>query len=300
MEPLTDFPTSVDSTMLSAYRACAQKFFRGHIQCLQPDKVSIHLHAGGCFAHGIHTYRNAFYNDKLEPRACAGLAMEAMMAFWGDYEAPDGHAKSHANVQKALLDYFEEYNPEDDIVQPYMGGDGAAIEFSFGVPIPINHPQTGDPLMYSGRFDMLGVRKPKILCVVDEKTTGSISYNWADQWPMRGQFIGYCWGAQQYGHKVNHAVIRGVAIQKTQIKHAEAFVSYPNWLIERWYKEMLVDVHNMVKCYKDGVWLHNYADSCSAYGGCQYLNLCGSESADRWYDHYTVRKWDPLKKEKIA
>lgn len=43
-------PLNVDSTMMSCFRSCPQKFFREFVQGYRPAGISIDLHAGGAFA----------------------------------------------------------------------------------------------------------------------------------------------------------------------------------------------------------------------------------------------------------
>ena len=72
---------------------------------------------------------------------------------------------------QAVEFYFEEYPLDGDSIKPYKFEDGrTGIEFTFGIPIPINHPDSGDPIVLAGRFDLLGYYND-LLAVVDEKTT---------------------------------------------------------------------------------------------------------------------------------
>jgi len=291
------FPAIIDSSILLT-SACPTKFFYQHCIGLSSDK-SIHLHAGGAFAKGIETVRKAFYLEKKPLDIALFDGIRAFTNYWGPYDdsptdGSSGSYKDFINMSAALLDYFRQYNPEDDYVQPYVKQDGSpAVEFTFAIPLPINHPDTGDPLIYGGRSDMIGMYNG-MACVVDEKTTYSFPTEWSRPFSMRGQFLGYTWAAQQFNLPVSMCIVRGVAIQQKAIKHLEAILTFPNWQIERWYNEMLYKVQFLVDCWKSKQFPMNYGDICNSYGGCSMLDMCQVKEPEEWISSFTIKKWNPL------
>ena len=131
-------------------------------------------------------------------------------------------------------------------------------------------------LCYCGRFDLLGQYQDRP-CVLDDKTTGSsIGRNWASTWDLRNQFMGYKWACRQVGIDVGEVAVRGIAIQKTQIVHAEAIKPYPDELLGRWHEQLRRDLWKIRKAYDEDYFDYNFADSCTAYGLCSFLNVCAS------------------------
>lgn len=293
------FPSVLDSTMLLK-SACPVKFFYNHCLHLAPVSKSIHLHAGGAFAQSVQTVREKFYRDHETLDRALLEGMRDFILYWGDYEAPSsgsGTYKNFENMLAAMFDYFHTYNPETDHIQPFIKPDGSpAVEFTFGVPLPIAHPTTGDPLIYAGRCDMIGKVRENLLAIVDEKTTYAFSNNWANSFAMRGQFIGYTWAAQQFGMKVNLCVVRGIAIQQKNIKHLEALFEYPQWQVDRWYQEMLQKVIYLKTCWELNEFPLNYGDICNSYGGCELMDLCTSQNPENWFNSFEKREWNPLHK----
>ena len=55
------FPHTIDSTILSTYRACSQKAFRQYMEHWKPSEESVHLIAGGAFAKGLETARSTYF-----------------------------------------------------------------------------------------------------------------------------------------------------------------------------------------------------------------------------------------------
>lgn len=312
------FPDVIDSTILSCADSCWQQFFHEYILCLSSSVISPDLHAGGAFARGIEVARRAYWFEKLSPQDAIFEGFKAFMLQWGTEFEPapkrDGtaHPKDFVNTAGAYFDYFRQYPLDSDPIQPYiMSGDMPAIEFSFGIPLPIKHPITGDPLIYGGRLDMVGYYQ-QFLAIIDEKTTSQLGMGWERKWAMRGQFKGYAWALQQHGIPVKAAVIRGIAIQKTQYSHLQAITQIRDFQVAEWHADMLSKVQEMVDRFQvwrnqigaysgplNGVyvsrpWRKSWADACESYGGCQFVDLCTSRDPTIWYDTFQRRIWNPL------
>ena len=291
-EPL--LPQYVDSSMLVTFKSCPYKFYQEYVCRRSPLGRSPDLLAGGAAAKFFEAFRRAYYGEGKDHRTSIEVAARAFLYFWGDYEPPEKHAKTISNTFCACLDYLQVYPPATDIVQPFRNPDNSpAVEFTIALPLPINHPVTGEPIIYAGRYDMLG-EMGGTKWIVDEKTTKSFFQNWSEQWHLRTQFLGYTWATRELGYKVEGAIIRGIAIQKSQYKHQQAIIEYTKGKIERWHKQMLRDVQRIVDCWNEGFWDQDFGNTCSQYGGCQYHQVCNSDVPDAWYDDFYERLWNPL------
>jgi hypothetical protein len=293
--------------MISCLRACDQKFFLEFCRGLRPPGLSIDLHAGGCFATGLEAVYRGIWLHNLPFHDALMRANAAFLTAWGGFEIPEWKvtAKTRDRVWDAVESYFAEYPPQTDSVQPYFAADGTpTFEYTFAIPLEPTGPEidlrcfpehpNGGPFVYCGKFDMLGQRGG-YPCVRDEKTTGSsIGVNWARQWQLRNQFMGYKWACLQCGIPVREVVIRGIAIQKTQIVHAESVQDYPTGLLERWYAQLRRTMWRIRRCYDEGYWDYNFAESCTAYGTCVFLDACTSSNPEGWLSQFEVRRWSPL------
>jgi hypothetical protein len=222
-----------------------------------------------------------------------------LLSEWGNYEAPDGHAKNLVSCWAALDAYVEEYPFDTDYIQPMRRADGsAAVEFTFALPLPVIHPVTGNPIFYCGRFDMLG-QVANECYVVDEKTTGRTwPGNWVDQWKMRGQFIGYTWAAREAGYNCKGALVRSPLILKRDIRMlATPPMYYPDWHIERWYNQTVRDVQRLVTAWETNQWDKDFGEACAMYSGCSHLGLCTAQDPSLWFGEYEDRLWNPLQKD---
>jgi hypothetical protein len=300
MELKPTFPALVDSTMLASYLACPRQFYWAWINRLTVSEKSIHLHAGAAFAAAIESFRLSFYGARSDYDTAMRDAVERFLKEWGDFPDMIDENKSIYNMLGALHSYFTMYPPATDHVQPYMNGGKPAVEFSFAIPTSVLHPETGEPILYAGRCDMVGDMGGTLL-IVDEKTTSQLGNSWAKKWPMRGQFAGYVMAARRLGNlPVAGAMIRGVSILKAGYGHAEVLVYFPEWQIERWWDHVHRTIERMVSDWNTQFptgFDQNFSDACAAYSSCQFLNLCMVEEPENWIDGYFIRNtWNPLAK----
>lgn len=327
-------PINVDSTMITCFRSCPEKFNLEFIHGLRPAGISVDLHAGAAFATGIEAVRKAVYQKHKSLSEALAEGYAAYSLAWGDFEIPEYKrtAKTRDNVWFAVEEYFRKWPPQTDHFQPYYMDGKPTFEFSFAIPLepaasydtdlrvgdeivprytsydpndwpgqfPL-HPN-GSPWLYSGRFDMLGEYEG-FPTFGDEKTTGSsISTGWSEKWSLRNQFLGYTWALREHGMNAMGGVVRGIAIMKTKIDFAEVPKQYSNDLIARWYEQTRRDLWRMRASWDSNYFDLNLADTCTSYGNCIFMNVCQASSENRrsWMNDFEVRRWNPLIKNPIA
>ena len=311
-------PAYIDSTMMSAFRSCPRKFYNEFVLGLRPSGISVDLHAGGVFAHCLEVVRKEVF---LNGRSLAEALLRANAEFeirWGDFEIPE-HKKTNKRPERvwaAVESYFTQYPPLTDHIQPYYSEGKPTFEFTFAIPLePIApkdrvflcrdtewpaHPVTGEPFLYTGRFDMLGQYLGRPV-VEDDKTSGSGHYvNWTEKWDLRSQFIGYTWACQQLGLEVEEVVVRGVGIQIRDIAHAEAIKPYSNHLRALWLEQLRRDLWRLVDCYNSGYFDYNLGESCTSFGNCIFIQPCQSPDPEPWLKTFDVRRWDPTQANPVA
>lgn len=329
------FPHAVDSTMLASFRSCPQKFFRQYLQHWKPKGESVHLVAGGAFAKGIEAARKTFFEGQvsqpfwLHPETkerseslihgvkaswedidCESgnrtLAEEygigALMAAYGEFECPPTSGKSLERTAGALEFYFEQYPLGADGMLPVTFPNGRrGIEVSFAEPLPFEHPVSGDPILFTGRADMLAEFAGGVY-IVDEKTTSSLGASWSRQWEMRGQFTGYSWATKaSLGLDASGTIIRGVSILKTKYDTQQAITYRLGWEIDRWLEQTLRDLARMQAMWEAGWWDYAMDNACGEYGGCSMLQVCKSQEPESWLPMYfEQRVWDPLLRKEMT
>lgn len=311
-----DFPRWIDSTNRAEWAACQTKWKWAALHKLAPTGTSIHLVAGGAFARGIEVVRKKLH---LEQMSLDDAIFEGKMAAWAywlqeglepkfSFETGGPMKKGLDRIWAALDYYFNvAWPPYSDPVAPYRPSEGTlGVEFTFALPIPdTKHPVSGEPILYTGRFDMLGLYNGSLF-VVDEKTTSQLGPTWPDQWEMRGQLTGYCWAAQSFGYPVAGAIIRGIAFYQETKSNPSGFGSAQTvtmrdeWRISQWLAQLSRDVNNQIRAWESGVYDFDFADACNSYGGCPFKKLCLVSDPEAWFSDYETRNWDPLKLDHVA
>jgi len=295
------FPIAIDSTTLGTFRSCPQKAFRTYVQHWKPAAESVHLVAGGAFAEGVEQARRAYYERNLPQDVAVAEGLRALIGKYGDFECPPDSAKSLERTCGALEFYFESYPLGGDGATPVsFPGGRTGIEFSFAVPLPINHPVTGEPLLYTGRSDMIADFAGGTY-IYDEKTTTSLGPSWARQWEMRSQFTGYVWAARRAGIEAAGAVVRGVSILKTKYDTQQAITYRGPHEVERWYAQTVRDIIRARTMWREGYWDFALDHACAEYGGCNMIDICKSPDPETWLPmRFERRVWDPLARKELT
>ena len=287
---------------MASFAACEQKARQEFFLSFVPRESNIHLNTGSAFAKGIEVFRRSYYDPKSSAKGDFERArlsgFYALTHAFGlhEREPADDEPKSHCGISAAFESYIHHYHPSKDYLRPYVHEGVPVIEFSFVLPIDVPHPESGEPLLYSGRFDTAAELHSSIFGVDEKTTTFSLTERWRKQWDLRSQFTGYCWGARAFGLPVAGVIVRGTSIQKTQITHGEAITYRPQWMIDLWYENLLSRVRRMIHAWEISTFEYNFADACTSYGGCPFVKVCSAnpQNRDRIYEAEFKRSvWDP-------
>lgn len=292
------FPAVLDSTIVAAFRSCPQSAFRAYVEHWKPGEVSVHLHAGAAYAKGLEIARTEFFCNGRPEADAEALGIGALIAAYGDFQCPPESAKSLERMAGAMEYYFSQYPMGQDRATPLtLPGGKKGIEFSFAEPLEIAHPETGDPILYCGRMDML-VEYDGMVLGEDDKTASQLGASWPKQWDLRSQFTGYTWGAlHSAGVKLDGFLVRGVSILKTKYDTMQAITQRPAWQLDRWYEQLLRDTKRMIRCWEEGYWDYSLDHACTEYGGCQFRNVCLMKDPQRLLEQqFQRRKWDPIER----
>ena len=289
------FPIVLDSTIMAAFRSCPHKADLEFVQHWKSREPSVHLHAGAAFAHGLEAARTAFYVHGQSPDESVALGLQALLTAYGGFEHPEDSAKSASRMAGALEYYFTQYPLGVDKAIPMtLPGGKRGIEFSFLEPLEIAHPESCEPICYSGRMDMM-VDYEGMKLGEDDKTASQLGASWPRQWDLRSQFTGYVWGAGRAGIKLDGFLVRGVSILKTKYDTLQAITYRPTWQIERWYEQLGRDIKRMIQCWESGYWDYNLDHACAEYGGCRFKSICQMSSPEPLLrQQFEQRRWDPV------
>ena len=296
------FPTMLDNTRWSAWKKCPRYFLKNHLLHRVESADNIHLVAGGSFAAGNDAFRRTYYDEDSEYKGDREESLInacfAAIKHYGYDEVREKdpewamNAKSCARILMALDSYWKTHNPKIDKIKQVILDGKAASETSITFPLDVCHPVTGEPIIWHGRFDAI-VEYMGSLMALDDKTATSLGASWPKQWPMRGQFMGYAYGARRLGYDIAGTIVRGTAILKTSINHMSVPVRHTPGILNKWYDQVNTDVEQMIEDWKAGKWNYNMADGCASYGSCTFLDSCLSNFEYMPLELLPIRVWTP-------
>lgn len=289
------FPETWDNTQLSAYRKCARRFMYEFIWNKTAYETNVHLHAGAAFARGLEITRREFFAVKRPFDEALALGGLALIKAYGDFQPREEHSnKSLPMLLGALGFYFERWPIDQGITPEEISGE-PAIEFNFAIPFDrVRHPETNQPIIICGRFDMIG-KIAGLRLGEDDKTASRLGNEWLNKWRVGNQITTYSWGARASGIPLAGFNMRGVGLYKSRYEGIDAITYRKPWQLEEWERNTEATLLDAIRDYQRGFWEANWADSCSAYGGCSYLPLCESEDPKVWIPvNYVDRVWNPL------
>jgi hypothetical protein len=225
------------------------------------------------------------------------LGLEALMLAYDDSVETFGSAKTLDRMCGALEFYADRYpldDPEHGTVA-IIGGK-PAVEWNFALPLPVLHPDTGEPLIFCGRLDVvLDIFSGRYL--TDDKTTSSLGASWPNQWEMRGQFVGYAWAARELGLQVDGTLVRGVSILKTKYETAQKPVHQPGWKIDEWLSAVTHKLEYAKVLYAQHANVAAFGEPCNEYGGCEFRDICQARDHAGWLEsNFVERNWNPLER----
>jgi hypothetical protein len=313
------FPEILDNTIVSTWNVCAAKCVQGHFLHLKPKGPQVHLDAGALYAKAMEIYRLAFYTKEHplyhDHVGCLTIAMRHMLTSFGYDEDIEAYyattKKPFHRIAELFVKYFDRFGHLSDPVKPAIINDILMVERSFTLELDLKNPDTGEPILYHGRYDMLADYHGGLF-VYDDKTCSQLGKTWGNKWDTRSQFTGYCFGARAHGHKVIGAIVRGGCFYVNKVDYAESISYRKDWELDKWWEDLHHSTHNMLQWYsmmKDAIASGKvtqpiqlasvvqkngyFNEACQAYAGCEYLQLCQAQFPQRWLGDYTVRVWDP-------
>lgn len=307
-----ELPTVLDSTMVTEYRLCPRKFFYTYMNHLRSPSTSPALVAGGAFAAGVEAYRKAHYGQSLDHEDCMVLATEAVIAKWPaemlETQPEKYDPRSLDRIIWAVDQYFTKYPPATDLLRPLytVHDDTPTFEFSFAVELcPENgfeyHPD-GAAFLYCGRPDVLGTYDT-FPVFADEKTTIRFSHDWAEQWAMRHQFMGYAWAFRELDRPERSVVVRGIALTRELSFLETQPIRFPPHLLDSFGQELRHTVNRMLSETDDiercGCFPRAYGSACTAYNRmCKFAPVCASRPERELFMLQTYHRnpWKPLER----
>ncbi|MGH8710169.1 MAG: hypothetical protein ACREVA_02440, partial [Burkholderiales bacterium] len=245
---------------------------------------NIDLLAGIAFAEGLACSRKGYYEQRLSEVDAIAKGKEVTTNLMHEADAIYGdELKTPARLGLALEIYFQEFPISQDSLVPTYIGTNRAIECTFSIPIlDYKHPETGKPLYFKGRLDMLCTEHNRLV-QVDDKTSKSIFHNIGTMLSTSSQFYGYNYLIEQtIGKSVVETVINQIALQKNQVTVERCYIPFSMYLYKIWKEQFYNTISEMLHLYHEQMQgepvekiPRSFGSGCTMYyKPCPYMDGC--------------------------
>jgi len=296
--PRQPFPTVVDNSMLTAFRSCETKGILEYLYHLTKEQISIHLIAGNAYACALEEYRNHVYIRNGTHDEGTGLGIKAIFQAFGQDEFLETK-KSVWDVCFAFLHYLRTYPPNRERYKPFVLNGRPTVEFSFILPLDILHPDTGEPILYSGRADQL-VRDEEtgLIYLEDDKTTSELGATFESKFTLSSQFTGYTVAAREYGIDVRGTLVRAMCFYAQGLEARQLLTLRTPENIELWKYNTLLTIRRMIEAWRTSSFSLSLGDACTSYGGCPFTDYCRFTNMGILLQDFHRSKWNPLTRQR--
>jgi hypothetical protein len=286
------FPQHLSYSSLGTFATCPRKFFWGYICRLRKKSDwEVNTSSGKVFALAVQAVRDVYWGPNGGDADYAlATGLHVLNKRWEDPPTEEGKKvkKTLPVFMKMLMEYFSQYPLESEPFTPVLTSTGKPmLEFSFELPLAVNNPDTAEPLLFKGVFDVLAHRGNTIW-PFDDKTTGNVTAQWAKKWTLDSQMTGYIWAARTYYESVGGAIVRAIDIY---CKTTTVLALRSDALIIQWMDATLRIIDYALQCYSKGEWpMHQFGTVChQMFGTCPFHQLCSSEQPELWLADYEIK-----------
>lgn len=309
-----------DNSMLDSFRTCPRKFYFRHRRHWASAGANIHLGFGSAW-HGGMDILWATAKSDLKDGDLVEMAMLEFQSIWDKEGLPNDDAslmgyypKTPGRAREMYQHYLQKYRSSFLKELNLL-----AVEEPFIVPLTVDESE----LYYMGRWDKVYEYRNRIY-ITDHKTTKSDKSQWSESFSPNNQVDGYLFGGHAiYGDKFWGVMIDGALVQKGSkgIDGMPPGIGFPKLPVQRalghldsWRWETIYSINMVIyndqllsDMPADAKYLQCYpknTNSCHAYGGCIYRDLCkfivNPHELTAPPEGFTISEWSPLKNQEDA
>ena len=285
MKSNMEFNDVLDNSMISDFRLCPRYFQLRHLELLSPKSDSNKFKAA--FGTALHAGLEVWYTERKEnAKEATSLSDQAFIDSWTPYEGQD--ERGIRTIIKGLLimeEYRKRYETEDfEMEYTEIGGAFSLEEF-----------------LILFKCDGLAIKNGKRM-VFETKTSANKGYLIVKP---NSQLDTYMSGISTLiEEEVNGAIFNQIYFRKGKAKEPQvdtiSFVREETIRtkeeLKEWRQDTLMWARSIRTCSDKDYYPKN-TNSCTAYGGCQFIHICKLPPSDTRESVkeslYTKELWEP-------
>lgn len=304
--PGTNVQYAWDSTSLGYLKTCPRLYQYIMIEGWAPKEESVHLRFGIEYHQALQEYdlaRATGTRHEDAVREAIGNLYTRTFSWDTDPDTKAGRYKNRTSLIQLVLDYLDNFGP-DDPAQTVIKSDGApAVEESFRFELDWG-PVSGEaPYLLCGHLDRIVEFNGQVLVMDRKTTTTTLSSYYFDQYEPNNQMTLYTLA----GGVVLDSPIKGVIIDAAQImldkpnRFVRGFTYRTEDQLIEWLESLrytLVAAENYARM---DYWPMNDT-SCDKFGGCRFRQICSKSPGVReaflkadFVKAPPEERWNPLR-----
>lgn len=277
------FPRTISASKINDFNKCPTLFAKSYFGEPGPRTININLASGAAIADGLHAGRKAYGEGKSfdEIIHCAQLAAWHKFLDFYPGDPWERNVRGLPNVLTKVTSYFTDYFPlGSEVFELSVSELGAEAEFSAHAELDpaLLNPDTNEPILYSVRYDARVKNNVLGYGILDDKSTGSITDYWLNQWQLSGQMQGYLFVDSVWNNPpAQFVIIRGIPMTRDDSPMIELPPIFINEVAQAaWLADTIETIEDMIAMYKGTRRTRKARDwQC---GGCVMRGVCENES----------------------
>lgn len=296
----------IDSTLIKTYRACQKKYDYFNNLHLIPKSRKAAPSFGIAMHEGIAEFRRQRMKNIPFPSAF-DIGQAVLQREYGKHMPLESQSEVMTDDRRSLLNAIRLYTGFCQHYEP-MGYEYLHIETPFAIHIG---KVMNKDVIYVGIIDAI-IKSHGIVYVSDIKSTAmNISESYLDGFKLDQGLIGYVMAARELlGIDTSHALVHAFWVQKEakgprskpldEYYHTKPLF-YDSEQLAEWLENTLITVEEIEHKNHTQQWSMDLSFACSAYGGCDYKNVCAlppSSRSQRLEMDFKKAIWTPLAEER--
>lgn len=186
----------------------------------------------------------------------------------------DEDKRSLANGVKILKSYFKHYaNDGMEVVRDESGQPLIEKQVEFTL-----YEDSEIVIVFHGQIDIVLRNKiSNTIHYADHKTTANLGKDFYNRINPNHQYTGYVLAGQIcLGIDSSSFMVNGIQVAKTKSEFARQFTERSSDDFAEMKDAYITAVRELLACIESGAFPMTAPNPCSAYGGCQYLDVCSA------------------------
>lgn len=285
-----------DNTSLSLFKTCPRKYQLSMVEGWRSKRAALPLDFGIALHHGMERLQRLLIEGKPPREALIGAMRRAYEAGWhSSIRTSHENNRTLKTLMRTIVWYAEQFQ-RDGLGTVQLENGKAAVELSFRLELPIQHPE-GGAYLYCGHIDRLAEYQGAIFVVDYKHTVRTLDTKYFAKYSPDGQMSGYVLAAKtMHPQNVQGCLIDAAQVGVTFSRFQRGFANRTEAQLDEFLTDTIEWLRQAERCARQNYWPMN-TEACNNYGGCIFRGVCDKDPSIRetyLQADFEKRHWNPL------